>query len=274
MQLNETGRRLNRRQVLERLGPAVGLVLLAGCDLVTPLMLRAQRVMRVGYLAGGSPTVASNYAAFRDVLREHCWIEGQNVVYEFRDNEGQIERTPSLATELVGSTPDVLVGGGPSPTIALQDATRTIPIVMINVGDPVGYGLVASLARPGGNITGVSIGTGLGLPGKRLELLKEMLPGLTRVLHFTNTSVPGAQDEFEAISTTGSSLGIQVRLAEVRSGEDVERAFAAAREWPADALHVTNNQPLAALAQRVADLAAQSRLPAMYGARVFTDRGG
>ncbi len=223
MQLNETGRRLSRRQVLERLGPAVGLVLLAGCDLVTPLTLRAQRVMRVGYLAGGSPTVASNYAAFRDVLREHGWIEGQNVVYEFRDNEGQIERTPSLATELVGSTPDVLVGGGPSPTTALQGATRTIPIVMINVGDPMGYGLVASLARPGGNITGVSIGTGLGLPGKRLELLKEMLPGLTRVLHLTNTSVPGAQNEFEAIRTTGSSLGMQRTCALVMTSSEPSR---------------------------------------------------
>jgi putative tryptophan/tyrosine transport system substrate-binding protein len=261
--------RLSRRQLVQGAG-AVGLGLLAGCGRWPGQMAPAQ-IARIGFLA--PVTLQPRYEAFQAGLRDLGYIDGQNVVFEFRSAEGHDERLPTLAAELVQLRVDVIVAGGTSAARAAQRASSTIPIVMA-LGDPVGTGLAASLGRPGGNVTGLTnLAPQLG--AKRLELLKETLPGLARVAVLWRPDNPVKQAEWKETESAGQILGLQVQSLEVRAPEDFERAFAAATREHADGLIVFGDDLFAASrALQIVELAAQSHLPAMYESRVYLELGG
>jgi putative tryptophan/tyrosine transport system substrate-binding protein len=248
--------------------------------LVAPLAVDAQpptKVHRVGFLLGRSliepdPTLE----AFRKGLRDLGYIEGQNLVIEARYAEGSLERLRDLAAELVQRQVDVMVTPGGAVVIrAAQHATRTIPIVMVGAGDPVAEGFVVSLARPGGNITGLSL-LNEGLPGKRLELLKEAVPQSMRVAVLANPASPTYASAMHTLTGAAQALGLQLHTVEVHHADELDTAFAAMTRAGADALLVIADplliNPL--LSGRIADLAAQSRLPAMYSWKFFVEAGG
>jgi putative tryptophan/tyrosine transport system substrate-binding protein len=247
--------------------------------LLAPLVADAQpagKVYRIGRLAPGSPEGSPFIESFRQALHERGYIEGQNLVIEYRWAEGRDERLPNLAAELVRLKVDVIVTGGSTAIRAAQQATRTTPIVMVGASDPVAQGFVASLARPGGNITGLSIVTPE-LLGKRLEILKETVPQSTRVAILAN---PGSAPTLSATTTgvltiAAQGLGLQLQVVEVRRAEELDEAFAAVTRAGADALLVQGEPRLLdGLRGRIADLAAKHRLPAMYAWRMYVDAGG
>jgi ABC-type uncharacterized transport system substrate-binding protein len=246
--------------------------------LVTPLNAAAPlaaKVYRIGVLApaeAASPT-APDIAAFRHGLRERGWVEGQNLAIEYRFAEGRFERIPALAAELVRLNVDVIVTEGSEGVQAAQHATQTIPIVMRNVADPVQRGFIASLARPGGNITGLSNASG-DMQGKRLELLKETVPTLTRVAILWNPPQPAHAPVLKALEGMAQAVGVQLHPVPVHSPHDFEEAFSAMRAGQAEALIIFGSALHTAHLRRLADLALQSRLPAMAGAREFADSGG
>jgi ABC-type uncharacterized transport system substrate-binding protein len=254
------------------------LITLALGLLVAPLAADAQQVTkvhRIGRLVAGSSLSDSHLLeAFRQGLRDLGYIEGQNLVIEYRYAEGTPERLPDLAAELVRLPVEVIVAGGRNTIRAAQDATRTIPIVMAGTGDAVAFGFVASLARPGGNITGLS-DLGAELPAKRLELLKEIVPQSARIAVLTNPAGPLHVSWMPNLTAAAQTLGVQLHVVEVRQAEELASAFAALAQARADALLVVSD-PLLLNRQRariVADLAAQHRLPAMYDWREYVDAG-
>jgi putative tryptophan/tyrosine transport system substrate-binding protein len=228
---------------------------------------------RLGWLASPSPA-PDLYEAFRQGLREFGYVEGKNIVVEFRRPE-RADQLPSLAAELVRLKVDVIfAAGGSQPALAAKNATTTIPIVMSNVDDPVAFGLVASLARPGGNITGLAATTGLGLEGKRLELLKESFPKLSRVAALLNPNHPFAlrfKTEYEAVA---QPLGIRVQSLEMREPTDLEQAFAAAKRERAEVLVTINSPLVTSQIKRIVDLAVKSRLPTMHQESRWVEAGG
>jgi putative ABC transport system substrate-binding protein len=208
-------------------------------------------------------------------LRALGYVEGQNIVIEYRYAKGQAERLPALAAELVQLQVEVIVTAG-APTIrAVQHATRTIPIVMAGTADAVAQGFVASLARPGGNITGVS-GLGLDLHGKRLELLKETVPQSARIAVLTNPASPYHASRMHDLTAAAQTLGVHLHVVELRREDELDSAFAAMAQARAEALLVVEDALLLHLqrARVVADFAATNRLPAMYGWRAYVDAGG
>ena len=217
--------------------------------------------------------------AFRQGLRALGYVEGQNLVLEYRYAEGSAERLPDLAAELVQRKVDVIVAGGTAAIHAAQQATRTIPIVMTASFDPVQEGFVASLARPGGNITGLSF-LSAELPGKRLELLKETVPQSTRIAVLWNPVGPGyasRQVLLDNLTGAAQALGLHLHVVEVRRADEVDAAFAALPQARADALLVMDDALVLSsgrLGERLADLAATSRLPAMYEWREWVVAGG
>jgi putative ABC transport system substrate-binding protein len=222
----------------------------------------AAKVPRIGFLTTGSAS-DSPYALsrnpFRQGLRDLGYVEGRNINFEHRYAQGQAERLPELAEELVRLKVDIIVVGGNSGIRAAKKATSTIPIVMTNVGDPVGLGLVASLARPGGNITGLSQ-MSPDLTGKRLELLKEILPKVTRVAFIRDPDNAGMTLRFKEAEVAAPALGITLQSLDVRSPNDLSTAFAAATNEHADALMIT--APIAARYEKqIADFAEKKRLP-------------
>jgi putative ABC transport system substrate-binding protein len=233
-------------------------------------------VHRIGLLYGGSPLSDRAYVeAFQQGLRALGYVEGQNIVIEYRHAEGQAERLPELAAELVRLQMEVIVAAG-APTIrAAQHATRTIPIVMAGTADAVAQGFIANLARPGGNITGVS-GLGLELHGKRLELLKETVPQSTRIAVLTNPASPYHASRIHNLTAAAQTLGVHLHGVELRRAEELASAFAALAQARVDALLVVEDALLFNLqrARVVADFAATSRLPAMYGWRAYVEAGG
>ena len=235
------------------------------------------RVHRIGYLSYGSPLpeFAPHLEAFRQGLRELGYVEGQNLVIEYRYAEGRAERLGDLAAELVRLPVEVIVVGGAPGIRAAQHATRTIPIVMGGTGDAVAAGFVASLAHPGGNITGLS-DLSTELPGKRLELLKEMVPQSTRIAVLARlANSPYAETLMANLTAAARALGLHLQVLELRSAEELDSAFAAMTREGADALLVaTVGLPHSPLQRRIADLAAQSRLPAMYNWRENVVAGG
>jgi putative ABC transport system substrate-binding protein len=236
---------------------------------------QAPKVYRIGFLHPGSalPEPAS-LETLRQGMRELGYVEGQNLVMEYRYAEEREERLPALAAELVRLKVEVIVAGGTSATRAAQHATRTIPIVMTGTNDPVGAGFVASLARPEGNITGLSF-LGAELPGKRLELLKEAVPQSTRVAVLANPASPTYDPVMHNLTGAARALGLSLHLVEVRRAEELERAFAAMTHAGADALMVLSDSILLSqLPGRIADLAATHRLPAIYVRRVYVEAGG
>jgi putative ABC transport system substrate-binding protein len=256
---------------------SLGLVILLALGLLCVLLAASPRTgkgPRIGYLGSASSATAPDLvAAFRQGLHDLGYVEGQNITIEYRWADGQVERLPALAAELVRLPVDVIVTAGPLGTRAAKDTTRTIPIVMARDFDPVADGFVASLGRPGGNITGVTA-LARELSGKRLELLKDMVPGLARVAVLWNPLEVSAARQLRDTEEAARVLGLQVHALEVRGPDDFEGAFAAALQGGAGGLTVLADPVTYIHRARLVDLAAQSRLPTIYWERVFAEAGG
>jgi len=246
--------------------------------LTAPLAAEAQqagRVPRIGFLATGSHSdMSPRLDAFRQGLRELGWVEGQNIVIDYRSAEGKLDRLPDLAAELVRLKVDIIVAVPTPAAAAAKNAIETIPIVMIGVGDPVGTGLIASLARPGGNATGLSFSVGLEIAGKLLELLKETVPKVRRVAILSNPANPVQPLLIREVNVAARSLGVQLQHLEARGPNEFDGAFAAMAKERVGALLIVADGMLIFHRTRLADLAARSRLPAAYGDRVHVEAGG
>jgi ABC-type uncharacterized transport system substrate-binding protein len=234
---------------------------------------QSTKVYRVGWLNPGAPSITMELV--RQRLRDLGYSEGQNLIIEYRYAEGRDDRLAEFAAELVRLQVDVIVAGGIPAVRAAQHATRTIPIVGVIMGAPVREGLVASLARPGGNITGVS-GTPREMAGKRLELLKEAVPAMARVAVLANpANQPSSALQLQATQVAAQALGVQLQVVEIRSSDEFENAFAALTKAGADALFVLTDAMLFERhASDIVALAQQHRLPAMYSWSMYTDAGG
>jgi putative tryptophan/tyrosine transport system substrate-binding protein len=229
-----------------------------------------KKVPRIGYLGGASPSAdAARVEAFRQGLRELAYVEGKNIVIEYRYAEGKLDRLPALAAELVRLTVDIIVSAGPQSTRAAKEATNTIPIVMTNEGDPVGTGFVASLAQPGGNITGLST-LAPELSGKRLELLKEIVPKLSRVAVLGDPNNPGTAQSLRETELAAGAFGVKLQYLDVSDPKDIATAFQAATKGRAEAVLVLQSAVLASQRTQII----KSRLPAIYDRREFVDDGG
>ena len=254
------------------------IVMLALGILAAPLAAGAQpagKVYRIGVLETTSATLnIPNLDAFRYGLRELGYVEGQNLVIEYRSADGRPERFPDLATELVRLPVDLILTRGTPAALAAKHATQgTIPVVITGAGDPVGSGLVASIARPGGNVTGLSALT-TALYAKRVELLKELMPNLARLAGLFNMGNPVLPSQWIEVEMAARPLGVQPQLLDVRTPEEIGRAFDAAIRERADALVVAIEALTQANRRPIVDLAAQHRLPAIYAGREFVDAGG
>jgi len=229
---------------------------------------------RIGYLGATSrSTNPARKEAFRQGLRELGYVEGKNIVIEWRFAEGKLDRLPALAAELVRLKVDVIVTGGTTATRPAKQATVTIPVVMA-LDDPVGSGFAASLARPGGNITGLST-LSPELSGKRLELLREMVPPkLSRVGVLGDVTRPGHPQALREINLAADAAGVQIQYLEVRGPKDIETAFQAASKEHADAVLTLDSAVLISHRRQVTNLAVKSRLPAIYYAPEFVEDGG
>ena len=236
-----------------------------------------KKVHRIGYLVTGDAASESTRSeAIRLGLRELGYIEGQNIAFEYRYADGKRDRVPELAAELVRLKVDIIVaaGGSDGAVRAAKNATKTIPIVMVGAGrDPVEAGLVESLARPGGNVTGV---TNLfrNLSGKRLELFKEAVPKVTRVAVLHGRSIPSAVRELKDVQTAANALGLTVRSWEVRGADDFDNVFAALNKQHLDGLYVLSAGVIAGNQKGIAAFALKSRLPSMSYLRGFVNTGG
>ena len=252
---------------------AVGAGLLAA-----PLVAGAQqagRVHRIGYLTGGLSTDRPHLIeAFRQGLRELGWVEGQNIVIEYRYAEGRFDRLPDLAAELVRLKVDIIVAVATPASAAAKNATGTIPIVGISLGDPVGTGLIASLARPGGNITGVSYSVGVETIGKGLELLNEIVPNVRWVAILSNPGNPLHAPAVRDLKVAARSLGEQLQLLDARGPTEFDGAFAAMAKERVGGLFVVADTMFNLHRARLVELAAKSRLPAAYGTRDAVESGG
>jgi putative ABC transport system substrate-binding protein len=252
----------------------------AAALLAAPLAAEAQpagKVPRLGYLSalsGSDPQLHRSLDEFRQRLRELGYVEGQSLAIEYRWAEGKIERLPDLAAELVRLKVDVIVASGGLPVAqAAQGATKAIPIIVTGPADPVATGLVASLARPGGNITGLAI-ISHELVGKELELLREVVPKVSRVAVLWNPTNPGNTLQLRGAEAAAQVLGVRLQPLQARGPGEIDRAFAAMTKERAGALLVLLDSMLLAQRDRIADLAARNRLPAVYGLRLHVEAGG
>jgi putative ABC transport system substrate-binding protein len=235
----------------------------------------ARNLHRIGVLDSvGLAANQANLDAFRQGLRDLGHVEGRHFVIEYRSAEGRAERFPDLVTELVRLKVDVIVTRGTSAALAAKHITETIPIVMASSGDPVFAGLVASLARPGGNVTGLHLGVPPALAGKRLRLLKELIPGLSRVGVFLDSGDVSAHLMMREMETVAHATGVQLHNLGARRPVGLEQAFETAVLDRVDALIVVEGPLTVADLPRFVDFAAMSRLPAIYGLREFVDAGG
>jgi ABC-type uncharacterized transport system substrate-binding protein len=232
------------------------------------------KIPRIGFLFVNFPSsTPARYEAFRQRLRELGYVEGKNIVIESRSAEGKVDRLPALLDELVRLKVDVIVTTGPSGTRAAKEASVTIPIVMAADIDPVGSGFVASLARPAGNITGLS-SLSPELSGKRLELLKEIVPRLARVAVLGTSTVPGNAQALRETELAARAFKVKLQYLDVLGAKDIEVAFRAASKERADGVLVLTGQVLNSHRTRVVDLAVKSRLPAIYNLPEFVEAGG
>ena len=246
---------------------------LAGAVLAAPLVAeprQAEKLRRIGMIERTSTAInAANVNSFRQGLRELGYVEGESFVIEYRSADGRDERFPALATELVQQKVDLILTRGTPAALAVQSATATIPVVIVGVGDPVGQGVVASLARPGRNITGLSAAVTEIFP-KRVQLLRELVPRAVRIAGLFNMGNPALPPQWREIEMAARSLGIEPHLLDVRKLEDLEPAFDAATKQRVDAL-IVGLETLTQANQRViVDLAARRRLPAMYASTEFS----
>jgi putative ABC transport system substrate-binding protein len=251
----------------------------AGGLLAAPLAAEGQpreKVPRVGYLSPGSssdPARLRRFEAFRQGLRELGYVEGQNVAIESRWAEGRYDRYPALADDLVRLKVDVIVAVGGRATQVVQQATKTIPIVMSVVNDPLGSGLVPSLARPGGNVTGISL-MAPDLVGKQLGVLKEIVPKVSRVALLRNPANPASARQLREAEAAARALGVRLQIVEAGSPQEIDSAFAAMTRERAGALVVLGDSILTNQRRQIAELAAERRLPAVYTLREHAEAGG
>jgi putative tryptophan/tyrosine transport system substrate-binding protein len=255
---------------------ALALALLAA-PLAAEAQLAAGRVHRIGFLGSGSVTSdPRTREAFREGLRELGWVEGQNIVIEYRFAEGRPDRLRDLAAELVRLKVDVIAAGPTPPVLAAKKATEAIPIVGMSLTDPIGLGLIASLAHPGGNVTGVAYGVGMETFGKGLELLKEIAPKVRRVAILSNPESPTQPLLITSVKNAARSLGLELRLLEARGPAEFDGAFVAMARDGVQALLVQTDPAylLPGAAARLADLAVKNRLPSMHAQRAAVEAGG
>ena len=259
---------MNRRAFIASGGAAI---------LVAPLAAEAQQATKVtpiGYLS--FPSLSANAArieAFRQGLRELSYVEGKNIVIEWRSADGKGDRLPALAAELVRLKVAVIVTSGGAPTRRAKEATSTIPIVMTNDPDPVGDGFVASLARPGGNITGLST-FAPELSGKRLEILREVVPKLSRVAVLGSSGATGYAQTLKEIEPAAKAFKMQLQFLDILHANDIETAFRAASEGRAQGVLTLNSGILGSQRAQIAELAVKNRLPVMYHQGDFVEAGG
>jgi putative ABC transport system substrate-binding protein len=232
------------------------------------------KIPRIGYVAATSPSVnPTRIEAFRQGLRELGYVEGKNIIIEWRYADGKPDRLPALAAELVRLKVDIIISAGPAVTRPVKEATSTIPIVMAFDDDPVVNGFVASLARPGGNITGLST-LGPEISGKRLELLKEIVPRLSRAAVLGTSTQPGYAQVSKEMEIAAGALKVQLQYLDILSPKDIETAFREASKGRAGAVLVLQSGILNSHRIQVADLAVKNRLPAVYGAPEYVGDGG
>jgi putative ABC transport system substrate-binding protein len=256
---------------------ALVLVVFALGPLTVPLAAEAQQVGRtvtIGYLGNSSPALESNLVeAFREGLRQLGYVEGRNLIIKFAWAEGQQERHPALARELVRLTPDVILTAGTPGTLAAKQATQSIPIVTAIAGDAVATGLVASLAKPGGNVTGLST-LAPELDGKRLELLKEAVPKLSRVAVLRNPANPFTTIAWKAMQPAAETLGLKLQPVDASSPNDLDRALATIKAAHPDGLVLIVDRFLASYRASIVQFVATNRLPGMFPYPEFAQEGG
>jgi ABC-type uncharacterized transport system substrate-binding protein len=253
------------------------ITLLGGAAAAWPLAAHAQqqtsKVHRIGYLGAGA-AVPLLLEAFEQGLRELGWVEGQNIVIDYRFAEGQYDRLPGLADELIRLKVDVIAASPTPAALAAKNATETVPIVGISFDNPVQLGLVASLARPGGNVTGLSYSVGPEIFGKDLELLRELIPDIRHVAVLSNPAGPMTTLMISNAKTAARSLGVELLLLEARGPDEFDGAFAAMANAHVRALLVQGDPMFSIHHARLADLAVQNRLPSMYTNRPYVEAGG
>jgi len=242
---------------------------------VTAEAQQPKKIASIGYFFASTPAAtAYNIEAFRQGMRELGHVEGKTFILELRYGEGRAERFPEIARELVGLKLDMIVAASDAAIAAVKRETQTIPIVMATSNDPVATGLVASLARPGGNVTGLSI-ISAELSGKRLELLREVVPGLSRVAFLWNPDVRGNLLDYKETEDAAGSLHLQLQSVEVVRAEDLDRAFSVVTKERAQALIVPPLNPVAfGNRDQIASFVQKNKLPSMYAQREYVDAGG
>jgi putative tryptophan/tyrosine transport system substrate-binding protein len=251
---------------------ALSVMLLALC--YSASAQQPKKTSRIGLLSGSGPATNPAYLeAFRQGLRELGYIEGENILLEYRWGEGKFDRLPGLAAELIGLRADIIVTIGTQATVAARQASNTIPIVVAGAGDLVGTGLIESLARPGGNVTG-STNIDPDLSAKRLELLKETIPKLFRVAILYHGGPGGDEDELQETEAAAKRLKVQVQSYRVQNPSEFERAYAAMTKQRADALIIFHGTFTAFHRRQLVDLAARNRLPTMCGQPPWSEDGG
>jgi putative ABC transport system substrate-binding protein len=260
-----------------QLKPIRLVVTLALIILTAPLASDAQppgKSRRVGILtAVTAPTMEPFHALLRQELRERGYVEGQHIVLESRSAEGQYERLPALAAQLIALPVDVLVTWGTPAVVAAKEVTSTVPIIFLGIGDPVGSGIVASLARPGGNVTGVTNLT-TELSSKQLELLKEVVPGLRQIAVLLNPTNPVSALNLRWTELAAQALGVQLQVVKVHDPSEFEAAFLSMTRERADALTVLADSWFLSQRRQIADLAVKHRLPAIFNLREYAEAGG
>jgi len=252
---------------------------LAGGLLAAPLAAEAQqaaKIARIGWLTNDPASNPNPPEAFRQGLRDLGYVEGRNLVIEYRSAEGKLERLPTLAAELVALKVDVIVTVAARHALVAKQATRTLPIVFIGAGDPVTSGLVTSLARPGGNVTGLAL-LFPELVGKCLELLTQAVPRVSRVAVLWEPGAAGERTEkdyLKAADVAGRALGVRLQVVEARGPADIDRAFSDMTRARAGALFVVSTPMFGSERRRLVDLAAKNRLPTVFPFRLYVDAGG
>jgi putative ABC transport system substrate-binding protein len=265
-------RRQSRRQFVQGVG-AVGLALVA-CERLPGQAYQPSKLSRIGFLTGNAPEeAAASVEALRQGLRALGYLEGANLVFEWRWAEGHLDRLPTFAAELVHIMVDLIAASTTPAVAAAKQATQTIPIVFAGIAEPVRTGLVPSLARPGGNLTGLATQNDV-LHAKRLEFLKAAFPTVARVGFLFNPEDPSNALGWQAIQGAAPLLGLALRSLEVRSRSDLEGAFAAAFQDQLDGLVCAAGAVIASQRARILEFVADSRLPAIYGQLDFADAGG
>ena len=246
--------------------------------ILAPLVAETQqgaKIPRIGVLFASTPAATSHFLdSLRQGLREYGYVEGQHIILEPRYGQAGRERMSDLASQLVRIKVDLVVAATDPATVAIRQASRTIPVVMANSTDPVGSGFIVSLARPGGNVTGLSA-LSPELSGKRLELLREIVPGLARAAIVWNPEVRGALFDYKETESAARSMSLHLRSVEVSRGEDLDRAFSEVTDQQAQVLIVqTPNPILFANRSRIAGFAQKTRLPSIFGQKEFAEAGG